>query len=86
MEMKTAAGKNNNGTNGPAENEEQNDQQATGESKQIEKGLGYGDPGEGSGETVSGNDSENAGAGIDYGGIGDDAGPITESTEEEPGN
>lgn len=115
MELTTAAGIAGGETTGPEENEEQNGQQLTSDSGQVEKGSGYGDPGESSGETaaaddgssisntsgpeedraaalpgttasetVSENDSKNAGAGIDYGGTGDDAGAITESTDGEP--
>jgi hypothetical protein len=102
MEITTAAGISVGDTPGPAENEQQEEQQLSGGSGQIEKGSGYGPPGEGSGETVpadeEGNssgrleedraaslpgttagetvaDSDNAGAGINYGGVGDDAGP-----------
>src|SRR4051812_23559125 len=101
MEITTATGIASDETTGPEENEEQSGQQLPEESGQVEKGSGYGNPGEGSGETVpadddssipntggseevraaalpgtsagetvSDNDSENAGAGIDYGGTG----------------
>lgn len=96
MEITTASGINNGDANSPDENEESNRQHLAGEIGQTETGSGdIGSdngsdedledslPGATAGETVAENDSANAGAGIDYGGIGDDAGPITESTEEQ---
>jgi hypothetical protein len=111
MEITTTGGITDGETVNPSENDEQNDQQISGGGEQVEKGSGYGPPGEGSGETVPADgqesngaqsiggseedraaslpgttggetaaDSDSAGAGIDYGGTADDAGPITEST------
>lgn len=56
MEITTATGVAGGETTGPEENEEQTGQQLSGESGQVEKGSGYGAPGEGSGETVPADD------------------------------
>src|SRR4051812_38753349 len=116
MEITTAASTADDENTGYAQNEEQNDQQLNTDSPKIEKGSGYGPPGQGSGKTVSAdgeqddvtgnggseeeraealpgttagetvteNNSDNAGAGIDYGGTGDDAEAIMDNTEEKP--